>query len=377
MKVKIQIDTQTFVRFWLVVIGFAFAILAIYSARTPLILIGISFFLAVILNAPVTYLAKYLPGKSRIGGTAIAYVLVVLILAGFMFLVVPPIVQQTVKFAQTVPDLVETASAGLDGAGGLVERYNLEPQVDEAVNTVKDRAASWAANLGHLVVDGIGSLVSLVISTFLVLVLSFLMLIEGPAWLRRLWSVYNDKERMEHHRSLVERMYGVVKGYVTGQLAVSAIGGVASGLAVFVLSFMFNFPPNLALPAVAISFTLSLIPMFGATIAGVLISVILAFNDFTGAIIFAAFFIIYQQIENNFISPVIQSKTIHLSALTVLVGVTIGTYLFGLAGGIISIPIAGCIKVLIEDYLSHANRRRAKSDKPLARLAKKIQGNEA
>ncbi len=112
--------------------------------------------------------------------------------------------------------------------------------------------------------------------------------------------------------------------------------------------------------------------MFGATIAGILISILIAFNDVTAGVIFAAFFIIYQQIENNFISPTIQARQLELSPLTILASVTIGLYVFGLAGGIISIPIAGCIKVLLEDYLERARKNRQKSEKPLAKLVKKI-----
>ena len=63
MKVRIDIDTRTFVRFWLVVIGFALALLAIYSARTALIIIGVALFLALALNAPVSKIAGHLPGK--------------------------------------------------------------------------------------------------------------------------------------------------------------------------------------------------------------------------------------------------------------------------------------------------------------------------
>ena len=69
MKVKVEIDTQTFIRFWLVVIGFALAAFAIYSARTALVILGTALFLAIALNAPVSYLAKYLPGRSRVGGS--------------------------------------------------------------------------------------------------------------------------------------------------------------------------------------------------------------------------------------------------------------------------------------------------------------------
>lgn len=374
MKVKIEIDTRTFVRFWLVVIGFAFAILAIYSARTALILLGVAFFLALALNAPVSYLAKYLPKRSRVGGTAIAYVLVVALLGAFIFLVVPPIMQQTAKFIDTVPGLVDSASTQWKGFGAIVDKYNLQPQVDTAVNSIRDNATGWAARAGQNILSGLGSLLSLIVSGFLVLVLSFLMLIEGPGWLRRIWGVYNDQERMERHRRLAGRMYNVVTGYVTGQLTVSAIGAALAGIVVFILSLFFNVPSNLALPTVAIAFTLSLIPMFGATIAGILISLLLLFNDTGAGVIFIVYFILYQQVENNFISPTIQSKKVELSALIVLSSVTIGLYVFGLAGGIISIPIAGCIKVLLEDYLERAKQNREKSDKPLAKLVKKIQG---
>jgi predicted PurR-regulated permease PerM len=199
------------------------------------------------------------------------------------------------------------------------------------------------------------------------------MLVEGPMWLERLWGVYNDEERMKRHRNLVHRMYTVVTGYVTGQLTVSGIGAALAGLVVFILSlFIQGVPSNLALPTVAIAFTLSLIPMFGATISGIIISLLLVLNNVSAGIIFAVYFIVYQQIENNFISPTIQSRKLELSALTVLASVTIGLYVFGLAGGIISIPIAGCIKVLLDDYLERARENRKKSERPIAKIVNKI-----
>lgn len=73
MKVRIEIDTKTFVRFWLVVIGFAFAILALYSARMPLFIIGTALFLALALNGPVSWMARRLPDRSRTLSTAIAF----------------------------------------------------------------------------------------------------------------------------------------------------------------------------------------------------------------------------------------------------------------------------------------------------------------
>lgn len=373
MKVRIEIDTHTFVRFWLVVIGFGLAGLAIYSARTALVIIGVAFFLALALSNPVTRLANIMPGKSRIGGTAAAFTVIVVLLGVFVGLIVPPIIEQTAKVANNVPYLINSAQDNWHMADDIVQRYGLQSQVDNALTSIKENATSWAANIGQSFVSSIGSLFSLLAATFLTLVLAFLMLVEGPTWLRMIWGLYKDQERMEYHRRLAHRMHMVVTGYVTGQLAVSGIGAFCAGLMVFALHFFFpNIPMNLALPTVAIAFIFSLIPMFGATIAGVLITALLAFNDITAAIIFVVFFIVYQQIENNFVSPTIQSKTVELSALAVLTAVTIGLYVFGLAGGIISIPIAGCIKVLLEDHFQQTKKARARSEKPVHKLVKKI-----
>ncbi len=351
-NVHIEIDTRTFVRFWLVVIGFLLAALAIYSARTALIIIGISFFLAIALNSPVNRLAKMLPSKSRVLGTTLAYVAVILFLGAIVFLVIPPIIEQTAKFVQNIPSLVDSATKQSGGINEFIHHYNIQPEVDKALNSIKDSTSQFVSGAGMFLITSIGSVLSVMTSTILVLVLTFFMLVECPMWMNRLWSIYNDKDRMDSHKHLLKHMYSAVTSYVTGQLSVSSIAGLVAGIVVFVLSLIFGVPTNLAIPALAIIFMLSLIPMFGEIIGVLIVSAILALNSITAALIFLVFFVIYAQVESNYISPKIQSKRTNLSALAILASVTIGIYLFGLAGGIISIPIAGCIKVLLEEYFT-------------------------
>ena len=86
---------------------------------------------------------------------------------------------------------------------------------------------------------------------------------------------------------------------------------------------------------------------------------------------------IYQQIENNFIAPTIQAKKVELSALIVLLAVTIGIYVGGLVGGVIAIPITGTVKVFLDDYLArsdvkHQQQRRS----PLKKLLKKAEAED-
>ncbi len=360
MRTRIDIDTQTFVRFWLVVIAFALGLYALHMASMALIILGISLFLALALSRPVARIAKWLPGKSRVGATALAYVAVLAILGTVITLVVPPIIQQTAKFIEDVPSVVDTAITQWQGLNNVVEQYNLQPQVDAALSSIQNSASGWAGNVGQNVVAGIGSFFSFIAALILVLVLTFLMLVEGPRWMGRLWGLYTNKAKREKHQRVVTRIYNVFTGYVTGQLTVSSIGALCAGLAVFVLSLIFpSVPASLAFPTAAITFVLSLIPMFGATIGGVIITALLAFNNIPAAVIYAIYFVIYQQVENNFISPNIQAKRIELSALAVLAAVTIGLYMFGVVGGIIAIPIAGSLRVLLDEYLTSAKKRRA------------------
>lgn len=356
MRTKIDIDTRTFVRFWLVIFGIVLAAFMLYKAQTGLIILGVSLFLALALNAPVALISSKLPGKSRVGATAIAYVAVIAILGLILTLVVPAVIQQTAKVAQTIPTVVESASGQWQGFQDIVRDYNLQEQLDTAMASIQSSASSWAGNVGQNILAGIGSIFSGIAALILVLVLTFLMLVEGPEWLNRIWRLYKDQDKMKKHRHVARRVYGVVSGYVVGQLTVSTIGATTAGIFVFILSLIFPaVDPNLAMPTAAITFVLSLIPMFGATIGGVLITLLLALNSLPAAIIYAVFFVVYQQIENNFISPQIQAKRINLSALMVLGAVTIGLYMFGVVGGIIAIPIAGSIRILIEEFLE--NRR--------------------
>ena len=377
MKVRIEIDTKTFVRFWLVVMGFGLAGLAIYSAKDALVLLGISLFLALALNRPVAAIAKKLPGKSRLGGTALAYTTLVLLLGCVIWFVIPPIVQQSAKFVESIPSIIDQASSQWRGVNDFIDKNNLRPQVDSMMENIKQQSSSWATSVGTNLLSSVGSLASFLGSLFLVLVLSFLMLLEGPTWVKRLWGLYNDEEKMERHKKLVGRMYNVITGYVSGQLTVSGIDAILSGFVVFVLSLTFPvINSNLAMLTVMATFVLTLIPMFGATIAGALISLLLFFNNMTAGVIYAIYFVIYQQIENNFVSPSIQSKKVELSALTVLVAVTIGLYVGGLLGVLVAIPAAGVVKVLLDNYLEQAKSNRVENEKPLNKLVKKLKNED-
>jgi len=370
--VKVDVETKVFIRFVLVCLGFGLAILTIYKTRSALVLLGLSFFLALALNPPVSKIAKQLPSNSRVGATAIAYLVVLAILGGFLVLIVPPVIEQSAKFADTVPELIDDANEQRYIFDDFIQRYGLEQTVNNAVESAKSQASSVAANLGNSVVGGVGTLLSGVANLIFVLVLTFLMLIEGPAWMRRVWGLYTDNDKLERHSSLVKRMYRVVTGFVTGQLAVAAIAAVCTLIVILALSATLGLPASLAVPLSVVIFFCGMIPMVGATIGAVLVGLVLLLNSPMAALIFLIYFVIYQQIENNFISPTIQSKNVELSALAILAAILIGVSLGGLLGGVVAIPVAGCLRVLLIDHLEYARKRRAADEQhPVKKLIKK------
>jgi predicted PurR-regulated permease PerM len=357
MKIKVDVDTKTFVRFLLVVTAFAAVIFAIWKLATALTIIVVSIFLALALNPPVSALASRLPGHSRVLATALAYVFVLTVVGIFIYIALPPIIDQTNRFITALPEYIQDLSNKRGVISDLINNYNLQPQINELVAGAQAQAASLAQGIGSSVVTGISSILTGFVTLLTVLVLTFLMLIEGPAWLDRVWGLYQNGETLERHQRLAIKMYKVVTSYVNGQVLVAAIAATGGLTVMLILTYLFQVPVSAAIPLTGIIFVTDLIPMIGATIGAVIVTAVLALNDFGAAVVFVIYFFIYQQVENNFIQPLVQSRTVALSALSVLIAVIIGISLLGLVGGIVAIPVAGCVRVLLIDYMEHRKHK--------------------
>ncbi|MDO5481077.1 MAG: AI-2E family transporter, partial [Candidatus Saccharibacteria bacterium] len=135
-----------------------------------------------------------------------------------------------------------------------------------------------------------------------------------------------------------------------GQVMVALIDAVFVFILTAILSLVFNFNTGIAFPLALISMMLILIPMVGPVVATILNSLLVVFQNPFAGLIFLVVYVIYQQIENNAISPKIQSSSLNLPTLVIMLSVTFGMYMFGLIGAIVSIPVAGIIKVLVDEY---------------------------
>ncbi len=376
MRVKIEIDTKTFIRFWLTLLGLALAGLMIWRAKDALVLLIISAFLALALNGPVTRIAKILPGssKNRVGATAVAYLAIVVVLGLIVSFLGPMIIDQTGKFISQVPDFFKEVTASNSGVRLFIKENHLENLVEQASKSLNDLADTYSKNIGNIIFGSIASLANFLVSLFLILTMAFLMLVEGPSWFDKLWKMYPDKIRQKRHKRIAYRMYRAVANYINGQLTVCAISGTLAAITVAIIALITNTPVmNLAIPVGVILFIFGMIPMFGAALGGVLSAMILAFNIWYVGLIFAVYFLIYQQIENNVISPMIQARSNQLSALIIIVAITVGIYAAGLLGAFLSIPTAACLKILFEEFYLARRKKKPEEDKEtIAKFLKSI-----
>ncbi|MFZ2560135.1 MAG: AI-2E family transporter [Candidatus Nanoperiomorbaceae bacterium] len=361
---KLSISTDTFIRFWLVILGFLAALGVIWLTRGAMIMIAVSFFLALVLNRPVSFFARHLPGKSRVLATLVAYLLIVAIIVLLFFNVIPIFIHQISTFIGNAPDLIKTVQSRNNGLEIFLAQHNLAAQYNAWLANLTHQLGSFADQIGNGAVGTLTALVNGFINVIMVAVLTFLMLIEGPDWEVKFWSiVYRDPTKRKRHQAIAKKMYDVVSGYITGQAIVAAISATLTALAIWILSMLFHgIDSSLVLPAWITIFVMTFIPMFGAAIGGMIVTLLLALFSWPAAIIYLAFFIIEQQFENNFMSPKIQSKRLNISALIVLSSILIGLNLAGILGALVAIPVAGCIMVLIREILRERQGHLVRAD---------------
>lgn len=376
MKVKIEIDTKTLIRFWLVIFGFIILAGAIWIAKDVLIMIIIAAFLALALNSPVAKIAKILPGssKNRVGATAVAYLIIVLIF-GALFSVLTPIITDQVKhFSKDLPQIVQNYTGEQSGIRRFITENHLEGMISQAVDSVTRSINSSVSKIGDVFFGSIASIVGWIISLFMVLAMAFLMLVEGPDLIDKIFKVfYTDKILEKNHRRILSRMYGTVSGYVSSIVTICSISATCGSIATAILALIFGFPISLIAPIAVLLFIFGMIPMVGTTIAGMLSALIIGLNSPTAGLIFLAYFLIYQQIENNVISPMVQARNNQLSALIIFIALTVGVYAFGLLGALLAIPLAACAKILVQEQLKSRKRRsREENSERLVELLKKI-----
>jgi predicted PurR-regulated permease PerM len=331
----------------LVILVVAFLAL-VYLAWHIITWILIAAFLAVALNPAVEFLIHR--GIGRGPAAALVFVAALLLIAGLAYLVIPPLVSQIRDFVNAVPGFLDDLTKGRGPIGFLERDYHI---VERARAAIEERGLGSLLGVTEPAVAVAKGVVTAVVGVVTVSFLTFFMLLEGPNTVERFLGAL-PKETSERWRRVGGEIYRTIGGYVTGNLVISFIAGVASAAVLFAVGSSYAVVLGLV---VAI---FDLVPLAGATIAAVLVALVVVVElGWIQAIIVVAFFIVYQQLENHVLQPLIYGRTVQLSPLAVLISVLIGAQLAGVLGALAAIPVAGTLIAIGREVLDYMGTKGA------------------
>lgn len=342
-QVELTVTNRTIIRVLLLILVSIFVLAALHKASHAFLLIFTAFFLALALNAPVHWIAQRLPGKrrgSRTVATAISYLLVIVLLGVFFASIVPPIIHQTDSFINAAPHLIGDIRGQNSELGRIVRKYHLQSQV----SSFSQQLTQHLKNASGTAISTATSIGKSIFSTLIILVLTFMMLIEGPYWVGIIFRLLPDDQE-SYAKELAAGMYHVIRGYVNGQVFLAALAAALISPMLFILHI--SYPVAL----IFLIFVCGLIPMIGHTIGAVIVTVVALFHSPISAAVILVYYLLYQQIETYVIQPRIQANSTNLSPLLVFMAVVIGVSFGGLLGGLVAIPLMGCARVIVVDQL--------------------------
>ncbi|MEN3313074.1 MAG: hypothetical protein V7645_2403 [Actinomycetota bacterium] len=324
-----------------ILIATAIVLEIVWIARQVLSWVFIAAFLALALNPAVDHLERRL--KRRSIATGIVYVAALGAIVGIGLLFVPTLVNQINDFAGKVPDYLDDLTKGRGRLGFLQEKYHL---VDKARKALKDGGASKLFGFSGTALALAKGVVNVVLATVTIAFMTLFMLLEGPRWVESFFSLLRPESR-PRWRAVGRDIYRTVGGYVTGNLFISLVAGTLTTIVLLIVGVPYAIALGLI---VAI---LDLIPLAGATIAAIIVGAVAFLHSIPAGIIVIVFFILYQQVENHILQPVVYGRTVQLSPLVVLIAVLIGAQLAGVLGALAAIPVAGSLQVILVDWLRH------------------------
>lgn len=263
------------------------------------------------------------------------------ILAGVIAGIVPSVVDQA-------PELASQSTKGVNQVRDWLQGPPLnirQEQLDSAVDAIVSRVQSSAERIATGVFTGVSTATSAIVTLFLVLMLAFFFVKDGPKllpWIHRNMGSVSGR----HLEEVLNRVWATLGGFIRTQAVVSLIDAVLIGGGLVILGV------PLAAVLTVLTFLGGFVPIVGAFVAGALaVLVALVTKGFTTALIVLAIIIVVQQLEGNVLQPILQSRSMQLHAVVVLLAITVGGSLYGIVGAFLAVPVAAVIAVVFR-YVS-------------------------
>jgi predicted PurR-regulated permease PerM len=309
--------------------------------------------IAVVLALALDPAVRALERRGLGRGTAVICTMLVAlaVFALIATLLVPPLLEEATGLVEATPAALADLSSGRGPLGELQRDHDIVGRLRDAV---QERGAEGILGITSPAMAVVQGVLNLVAATVTVFFLCLFMLLEGRRWADAFVEALPERNRGTWRR-ILRGVAGTVSGYVTGNLVISVIAGVVAGVAMIVLDVPY------ALPLAVLVALLDLIPLVGATAGAVIVCAVAWFT--AGPVAFvalAAVFLVYQQIENSVIQPVVYGRAVRLSPLSVLLAVLIGSALAGVVGALAAIPVAASGQVVVREVMAARREREAR-----------------
>ena len=339
-SIEIRIGLRTL----LLITTVAILAVALVSIREALLLAFTGIFLGLVFEIPVRYCARWLHVRRNIAAAIVVLGSVVIVTLLALVLLVP-LVDSLVDFLKGLPQTVEELRKSnelswLGDSGGAKNVQQGSQHLADTIPTAVDAFLGVA-----------GTAFSVGLSLFTIIFIALFLLMDLPRLEAALDSVLAPGTA-ERTASLWERITVTISRWALGAAFIAVIAGTVQGGAAWLLGAS----PALALGLIA-GF-LDLIPTIGATIAGfILVPTVLAQEGLTAALIMLAVILVYQQVENNVLTPTVQGKAVNISGFFVMLGVTIFGALLGVIGALVSVPVTASIQIILGEVTAERGAR--------------------
>jgi predicted PurR-regulated permease PerM len=307
--------------------------------------IFIAILFAIALQPAVDFLERRgMPNGAAVTLVSIAALAAVGLLA---WAVIPPLVSQTTELIQAIPGAIDDITAGRGPLGFLQTDYGL---ADRAREFLEGRSSEGVLGVTSPALEVLRGILTAVVATVTIFFMVFFLLREGRRWVNAGVDLLPPASRPRWERVLAG-VTRTIRGYVTGNLLISLIAGLVAYVTLFALGVPY------ALPLALLVALLDLIPLVGATLGTVLAASVALSEGLFPCLVVVAVFIVYQQIENHLLQPLIYGRTVQLSPLMVLISILLAGSIAGVIGALIAIPIAGSLQVVVIELLAARRER--------------------
>lgn len=320
------------------------------AARSVVEIIIVASFIALMLNPFVAFLGRR--GIPRGVAIPLAYLSLLLVIAGIGLALAQPITNQVDAFQRNVPQLVREANKTLNNVQTFFNHHGIHVQVEKqgqtALQTLQTKVLKSSSSLLSFTTSLLTSAAGAAISLVLIFVMSVYLLVYGRqiGTLVRRWLPDADGTPEDDYPTRVQRAVG---GYVRGQLLFSIVMGTTAGLALWLFGLLgiFHDGRTYAFAFGAFFGVMELVPFIGPVLGAIPPIAVALFENPLTALWVVLLFIVLQQLEGHIVAPQIFSHALRINPLLVIIALLFGDAIYGIIGALMALPVAAVIRETI------------------------------